>query len=196
MINGAPTSSDANLFKKGAEDGFAEAGVKVLDSFDTPGWDPAKAQAQMDQWITKYGKDGFSAVYAANGGTAGGAIASMKAAGINPKDHPVSGQDADLSEIQRILEGIQFMTIFRPLKVEADLAAEAAIALLEGKALPAKFDVQTDNESGTPVPSAVLPVSAVDISNIKETLIDSGYFTLEEICTAQYAAMCAKAGLT
>jgi D-xylose transport system substrate-binding protein len=195
MINGAPTSSDANLFKAGAEAGFQEAGVEVLASFDTPGWDPAKAQAQMDQWITKFGADGFSAVYAANGGTAGGAIASMKAAGVDPSDHPVSGQDADLSEVQRILEGTQFMTIFRPLNVEADLAAAAAVALMNGEALPPEFDSEVDNGSGTPVPSAVLPVTAVDVSNIQEVLIDTGYFTVEEICTPEYQAACKKAGL-
>ena len=82
MVHGSITTSDAALFKKGAQDAFKAAGVKILAEFDTPGWDPAKAQAQMDQWITQYGKDGFGAVYAANGGTAGGIIASMKAAGI------------------------------------------------------------------------------------------------------------------
>lgn len=196
MVNGSPTTSDAQLFKKGATKGFESAGVKILASFDTPNWDPAKAQTQMDQWITKYGADAFGAVYAANDGTAGGVIAAMKAAGINPADHPVSGQDGDLTAIQRILTGDQDMTIFRPLKKEADLAAEAALALLNGQSLPSAFSTQTDNSSGRNVPSAVLSTVAVTKSNIKQELVDSGYFTVQQICTSQYQSACKAAGLT
>ena len=147
MVHGSITTSDAALFKKGAQDAFKAAGVKILAEFDTPGWDPAKAQAQMDQWITQYGKDGFGAVYAANGGTAGGIIASMKAAGIDPSKHPVSGQDADTAEAQRILAGEQYMTIFRPLKQAAAFAATAAWDVLNKKPLSKKvYKSTSDNE--------------------------------------------------
>jgi D-xylose transport system substrate-binding protein len=195
MVNGSPTTSDAALFKTGAEQGFQAAGFEILDSFDTPGWDPAKAQAQMDQWITKYGNDGFGAVYAANGGTAGGVIAAMKAAGIDPSQHPVSGQDADVSEVQRILTGEQFMSIFRPLKNEAILAAQAALALVNDQPLPDAFSSEVDNGSGTPVPAAILPAVAIQKDNIRQELVDSGYYTIEEICVDPYGEACKAAGL-
>src|SRR5436305_11194286 len=72
-------------------------------------------------------------VYAANDGTAGGAIAAMKAAGVNPLP-PVTGQDAELAGIQRIVGGAQFMTVYKPIKKEAEAAAELAVALLHGQA--------------------------------------------------------------
>ena len=67
----------------------------------------------MEQAITALGQDGFKGVYAMNDGTAGGAIAAMKGAGLDPKTIPTTGQDAELEAIQRILVGEQFMTVYK-----------------------------------------------------------------------------------
>ena len=104
MINGAPTDNNAKLFKDGAHS-VLDGKVKIGAEYDTPDWSPDKAQTEMDQAITKLGKNGFVGVYAANDGTAGGAIAAMKGAGIDPKTRPTTGQDAELAAIQRILVG-------------------------------------------------------------------------------------------
>ena len=111
----------------------AQTGVKIGKEYDTPDWSPDKAQQEMEQAITGLGKDGFDAVYAANDGTAGGAIAAMKSAGIKPSDRSVTGQDAELAAIQRILAGEQFMTVYKAIKPEAEQAAEMAVALVQGK---------------------------------------------------------------
>jgi D-xylose transport system substrate-binding protein len=195
MVNGSITTSDAALFKKGAEKAFKAAGVTILDEFDTPGWDPAKAQAQMDQWITKYGNDGFGAVYAANGGTAGGVIASMKAAGIDPSKHPVSGQDADTSEAQRILAGEQYMTIFRPLKQAAAFAASAAWAVLNKQVLSKTVYKTTSNNGAWNVPTLIDPAITITKANIQKVMIDGGYTTAAAICTDAYKAACAANGI-
>ena len=97
------------------------SGFKVAKEYDTPDWTPDKAQTEMEQAITALGKNGFVGVYAANDGTAGGAIAAMKGAGIDPKTRPVTGQDAELAGIQRILAGDQYMTVYKPIM---PLAAE------------------------------------------------------------------------
>jgi D-xylose transport system substrate-binding protein len=195
MVHGSITTSDAALFKKGAQDAFKAAGVKILAEFDTPGWDPAKAQAQMDQWITQYGKDGFGAVYAANGGTAGGIIASMKAAGIDPSKHPVSGQDADTAEAQRILAGEQYMTIFRPLKQAAAFAATAAWDVLNKKPLSKKVYKSTSNNGAWKVPTLIDPAISITKANLKKVMIDGGYTTAADICTPAYEAACTAAGI-
>src|SRR6476661_3706507 len=91
MINGAPTDNNAKLFKQGAHSVIDKSGYKVLKEYDTPDWTPAKAQSEMDQAISALGKNGFVGVYAANDGTAGGAIASMKGAGIDPSTRPTTG---------------------------------------------------------------------------------------------------------
>ena len=97
MINGDPADNNAKLFKQGAHSVIDKSGFKVAKEYDTPDWTPAKAQTEMDQAIAALGKDGFVGVYAANDGTAGGAIAAMKGAGIDPTTRPVTGQDAELA---------------------------------------------------------------------------------------------------
>src|ERR687885_234879 len=77
MINGAPTDNNAKLFKQGAHSVIDSSGFKVAKEYDTPDWSPDKAQTEMEQAITALGKGGFVGVYAANDGTAGGAIAAM-----------------------------------------------------------------------------------------------------------------------
>jgi len=132
MINGAPTDNNAKLFKQGAHSVIDSSDFKVAKEYDTPDWSPDKAQQEMEQAITAVGKGGFVGVYAANDGTGGGAIAALKAAGINPSTIPVTGQDAELAAIQRILAGEQFMTVYKAIKPEAEAAAEAAVGLLSG----------------------------------------------------------------
>ncbi len=90
----------------------------------------------MDQAITKLGKDGFVGVLAANDGTAGGAIAAMKGAGIDPTKIPVTGQDAEAAAIQRIIMGEQYMTVYKAIKLEAEAAAKLAVALAKGEPFP------------------------------------------------------------
>jgi D-xylose transport system substrate-binding protein len=115
IINGAPTDNNAKLFKAGAHSVLDKSGLTIGAEYDTPDWSPDKAQQEMEQAITRVGKDKIVGVYAANDGTAGGAIAAMKAAGIKALP-PVTGQDAELAAIQRIVVGEQFMTVYKPIK--------------------------------------------------------------------------------
>ena len=119
MINGSPTDSNAPPYKEGAKRAD-KAGAKIVKSYDTPDWSPDKAQQEMEQTITALGNNGFDAVYVANDGMAGGAIAAMKAAGIDPSKLFVTGQDAEVAGIQRILAGEQLMTVYQPIKEIAD----------------------------------------------------------------------------
>jgi D-xylose transport system substrate-binding protein len=142
-----------------------------------------------------HGRGNFGAVYAANGGTAGGIIASMKAAGIDPSKHPVSGQDADTAEAQRILAGEQYMTIFRPLKQAAAFAATAAWDVLNKKPLSAKVYKTTSNNGAWKVPTLVDPAISITKANLKKVMIDGGYTTAADICTPAYEAACTAAGI-
>jgi D-xylose transport system substrate-binding protein len=90
-INGSPTDNNAKLFGEGAQSKFDGAGVQIAKEYDTPDWSPDKAQQEMEQAITAVGNNGFAGVYAMNDGTAGGAIAAMKGAGIDPASKPSSG---------------------------------------------------------------------------------------------------------
>src|SRR4051794_40615290 len=114
MINGAPTDNNAKLFKQGAHSIIDSSGFKVAKEYDTPDWSPDKAQSEMEQAITAVGKDKFVGVLAANDGTAGGAIAAMKSAGIDPSTRPITGQDAEVAGVQRVHAGDQYLDIYKP----------------------------------------------------------------------------------
>jgi len=193
MINGAPTDNNAKLFKQGAHSVIDSSGFKVAKEYDTPDWSPDKAQSEMEQAITALGKSGFVGVYAANDGTAGGAIAAMKGNGVDPTKIPSTGQDAELAGIQRILAGEQYMTVYKAIKPEAEQAAELAVALAKGDTPPAA-KAKVDNGSKQ-VASILLQPVAVTVDNIKDTIVKDQFWSVKEICTGKYAAACKKAGI-
>jgi D-xylose transport system substrate-binding protein len=195
MINGAPTDPNAGQFKEGATKVFEQEGVKVAKEYDTPDWSPDKAQSEMEQAITALGNNGFAGVYAANDGTAGGAIAAMKSAGIEPASKPTTGQDAELEAIQRILAGEQFMTVYKAIEPEAFKAAEMAVALAEGENIPSGLvNGKVDNEAEE-VESVLLKPVAVTKDNINSTIVKDEFWTTSEICTGAYKKACEEAGI-
>lgn len=192
MINGAPTDNNAKLFKEGAHSVIDGSGLEIGQEYDTPDWSPDEAQRQMEQAITALGADEIDAVYAANDGTAGGAIAAMKGAGMDPLP-PITGQDAELAAIQRIVAGEQGMTIYKAIKPEAEIAAEIAVALARGE--EPDVDTTTVNNEVMDVPSILLDPIVVTRDNVADTVVADGFWSVEDICTAEYADACAEIGL-
>ncbi|HET7454354.1 MAG TPA: sugar ABC transporter substrate-binding protein [Solirubrobacterales bacterium] len=195
-INGDPADPNAALFKKGSNKGFEEAGVKVAKEYDTPGWTAENAQREAQQAITSLGNDGFWGIYAANDDTGGGAIAAMKGAGINPEERPVTGQDATVAGLQRILAGQQYMTVYKAIPPETEISAEIAIALLEGEEVPQDKVSEEINNGKTDVPSVLLEPVAVTKDNVKDTVIKDKFVSPSELCTGPYAAACKEAGIS
>jgi len=196
MINGDPADPNAALFKKGAHNGFDSAGVTVAKEYDTPGWSAENAQREAQQAITALGNNGFAGIYAANDDTGGGAIAALKGAGLDPEEIPVTGQDATVAGLQRILAGQQYMTVYKEIPPQAKVSAEIAIALAEGKEVPQdKVTEEIDNGAGE-VPSVLLNPVAVTKGNVKSTVIADGFVTASELCTGPYAAACKEAGIS
>jgi D-xylose transport system substrate-binding protein len=195
MINGAPTDNNAKQFKQGANSVFDKSNLKIGKEYDTPDWSPDQAQTEMEQAITALGKSGFAGVYVANDGMAGGVVAAMKGAGIDPKTRPTTGQDADLAGIQRILVGEQYMTVYKAIKTEAEDAAQIAVALAKGEKVPTGLVNQRTDNGMKSVPSVILRPVAVTKNNVKETVIKDGFWTTFQICTGRFAAACTAAGI-
>lgn len=195
MINGSPTDPNAGQFKAGAHSVFDKSDLKIAKEYDTPDWSPNEAQNEMDQAITALGRNGFVGVYAANDGTAGGAIAAMKAAGIDPSTRPTTGQDAELAGIQRIVAGSQYMTVYKAIKPEAEDAAELAYALATGGEPPSGMVNRQIDNGMKDVPSVILKPVAVTRENIDSTVVKDGFWSVSQICTRPYAAACKKIGL-
>lgn len=196
MINGSPTDGNAALFKKGAHSVLDASGVKIGKEYDTPDWSPDEAQNQMDQAITSLGKDKIDGVYAANDGTAGGAIAAMKSAGIDPTKVPSTGQDAELAGVQRVLIGEQGMTVYKAIKPEAEKAAQLAVALVRGEEPPAGLVNDKTNNGTADIPSIILDPVAVTSENVKDTVIADGFIKASDLCTGKYASACEDAGIS
>ena len=197
MINGSPTDNNAALFKQGAHNVFdplVKAGkLTIAKEYDTPDWSPDQAQNEMQQALTALANK-VDGVYCANDGTASGAIAAMKAAGVSPIP-PVTGQDAELAAIQRILAGEQYMTVYKAIKPEAYSAAELAFGLLTNADLSNVTNGQTVNNNKADVPSVLLTPVVVTKDNIQSTVVADNFWKVSEICTPEYADACKAAGL-
>jgi D-xylose transport system substrate-binding protein len=194
MINGDPTDNNATLFKQGAHS-VLDSAVKIQKEYDTPMWSPDNAQKEMTQALTALNNK-VDGVYAANDGTAGGAIAAMKAAGVTPLP-PITGQDAELAAIQRIVAGTQTMTVYKAIVPEAQKAAELACLLATGSSVPADLTGgKTTNNKAIDVPSILLTPVSVTKANVKDTVIKDNFWSKDEICTAEFATACTAAGIS
>ena len=192
MIDGSPTDNNATLFAKGAHSVIDKSGYKILAEYQTPGWDPAQAQTWAASQITKYG-DQIKGIYAANDGTAGGVIAAAHTAKFDLSKMALTGQDATVAGMQSILDGDQYMSVYKAIKPEAEKAAELAIDLANGKHPTAPTTVS--GASGGGVPSFLLTPIGVTKANIETTVVKDGFDTAAQICTGSFAALCSAAGI-
>ncbi|MFJ8080019.1 sugar ABC transporter substrate-binding protein [Streptomyces sp. NPDC096205] len=192
MMNGSVTDPNAAQFKEGAHS-VLDGKVKIGKEYDTKEWKPENANSNMEAAISALGKNNIVGVYSANDGMAGGIITALKAAGIG--NIPVTGQDAELAAVQRIVAGEQFMSVYKPYAPEADAAAEMAVALAKGEDLSAIAKDKVSSGSAKDVPSVLVDVTSLTKDNINDTVIKDGVYTAAEICTGKYKAACDKLGI-
>jgi D-xylose transport system substrate-binding protein len=185
-VNGSPTDAAAGLIKKGVHSSVDSSGIKLLAEFDTPGWQPPKAQEWVSGQITKFPNQ-IAGVVAANDGTGGGTIAAFKAAGV--KVPPVTGNDAELAAFQRIIAGDQYNTISKPIKIVAEAAASVAYEFIQGTPPAAKTTLFN-------TPSELFVPTVVTKENLAATLTSPGFaLKVSDVCTPSYKAACDKLGI-
>ncbi|MER5867182.1 substrate-binding domain-containing protein [Kitasatospora sp. NPDC002040] len=192
MINGSPTDPNAGQFKAGAHSAI-DGKLTIGKEYDTPNWDPNNANQEAAAAITAIGGPSVVGVYSANDGMAAGIATALKAAGLSV---PLTGQDAQLDAVQRILAGTQTMSIYKPYKPETDAAATMAVAFAQGKTPDSKVTPTTATSgSGQNVPSNLITPVVLTKDNIKTTVVADGLYTVAQICTPTYAAACDAVGL-
>jgi D-xylose transport system substrate-binding protein len=196
MIDGSPTDNNAKLFKQGAHSVLDSSGVKIAKEYDTPDWSPDKAQTEMEQAITAVGKSNIQGIYSANDGMAAGIVAAEKSGGLDPTKIPLTGQDAQVDGIQRVLAGEQSMTVYKAIKPEAEAAAQLAVALVQGKQPPAGLVNGKTNNGAVDVPSVLLKPVAVTKDNVKDTVVKDGFLSAKDICVGKYVSACKAAGIS
>ncbi|KUL28076.1 sugar ABC transporter substrate-binding protein [Streptomyces regalis] len=194
MMNGDPSDPNAVSFKKGALF-VLEGRVKIGKEYDTLQWRPENAHMNMSGAIAALGVGGIDGVYAANDGLAAGSISALKSNKVDPLP-PVTGQDAELGALQRILRGDQYMTVYKPFAPEASAAATMAVAAARGESLERLATDKVSTRGANAVPAVMLTPVSVTADNIKDTLVKDGVYTVEQICTPELKAVCVEAGLT
>ncbi len=186
QVNGSPTDAAAGLIKDGVSGVVDKSDYEVLAEFDTPGWQPPEAQQWVGSQINLY-RDQIVGVVAANDGTGGASIAALRSAGVDPVP-PVTGNDAELAAIQRIVAGDQFNTISKPISIVAGAAAEKAYAFASG-------DAPEGETTLFDTPSSLFEPTVVTQDNLVEVIIDGDVYTAEEVCTADFADACSELGI-
>ncbi|WP_242972952.1 D-xylose ABC transporter substrate-binding protein [Anaeromicrobium sediminis] len=179
-IGGAPTDNNAHLFKKGAMDvlkPFIDNGdINLVYEQMSKDWQPSEAQKHMENALTA-NKNKVDVVICANDGTAGGAISALAEQQLSGKV-PVTGQDAELAACQRIVEGQQVMTVYKPIPKLAETALDLAIKMAK------KEEVKTNSTVANgkiDVLSYLLEPVVVDKDNMMDTIIKDGYHPFEEV---------------
>jgi D-xylose transport system substrate-binding protein len=179
-IGGAVTDNNAHLFKKGVfnvlQPSIDRGDITVVYDQWTENWTPTNAYKNM-QAALKANHNQIDAVIAANDATAGAVIKALAEQGLEGKI-PVAGQDAELAAAQRIVEGTQTMTVYKPIRVLTREAAKVAVEMAKGEAV---FAGKRVNNGKIEVPSVLLLPTAVNQSNIDWTIIKDGFHSREEV---------------
>jgi len=178
-IYGSKTDNNAKLFKQGQDEvlnPYIDRGdIKVVFEDWAEDWKTENAKRIMNAAIAN--RLQFDGVLASNDDTAGGAIQALTESGLAGKV-VVTGQDADIGACQRIASGTQSMTVYKPVKKLAELGAELAVKMAEGKAIVATSTVNNGKED---VPSVLHDTYAVDKANLLDTVVKDGFHTYDEI---------------
>ena len=179
-IYGSKTDNNARQFKQGQDNVlgayFARGDIQVVHEDWADDWKPESAKRIVNAAITRHGSN-FDAVLASNDGTAGGAIQALIEEGLGGKKL-VTGQDADVVACQRIVNGQQAMTIYKPVKQLTSTAAELAVKLARRQVVVA---TQTVDNGKIAVPAVLNEVITVTRENMLQTVVKDGFHSYEEV---------------
>jgi D-xylose transport system substrate-binding protein len=181
LIGGAPTDNNAKMFRDGQMEvlnPLIKSGViKVVADQWAKDWQANEALKHTENALTK-SKNDIQAVVASNDGTAGGVISALKQKKLDGVVQ-VSGQDADLAACQRIAEGTQAMTVYKPVSLIATAAAEAAVAMAKNETV--KTATQLVNNGKKDVPSLLLKPQLVTKENLVSTVVKDGWQKYDDV---------------
>ncbi len=193
VFAGSPDDSNALYFYNGAMDllkPYIDAGKLVVTSSQYEfekcailGWATDDAQARMDNLLTAYYADGTypDIVLSPNDSLALGVANSLIAAGCQLENFPViTGQDCDVANTKNIIAGYQAMSVFKDTRTLAAKVVEMVDCYLLGEEVPIN-DTETYNNGVKVIDSFLCDPVFADVNNYAELLIDSGYYTADQL---------------
>ena len=189
VVNGAQTDANGVAIKQARDEIFSASRMKTLAELEPLTWSGEEAGA----WVTTQLKDHPSrtidAIVAANDEQAGGVVAALADAGVRPRQLPfITGQDAELTALRRIVRGEQAMTVYKPITAEAQKAADIAVTLVTGGTVTGTTDFEG-------VPSFIFDPQAVTVENLTNTVVRDGLYSTADICDEATAPRCEKLGI-
>lgn len=180
LIGGSQTDNNALLLRNGQmsllQPAIDRGDIKIVSDQFAREWLPSEAHRITEDALTKSAND-VQAIVASNDGTAGGAVSALPPNLVGKV--LVTGQDAQLDACQRIAEGRQTMTIYKPIKLLAFSAVESAIKLARGEKI--ETSDKPINNGKIDVPSILQVPISVDKANMMDTVIKDGYHPMEEV---------------
>ncbi len=194
LFGGSPDDNNAYFFYNGAmsvlQPLIDKGEIKILSGQTGMGkvgtlrWDGATAQARMDNLLSaNYTKERLDGVLSPYDGISIGVLSSLKGVGYGSGDMPmpiVTGQDSEVPSVKSILAGEQYSSIFKDTRQLAEVTVGMVKALLEGSE-PQINDTKTYDNGKKVVPAYLLQPVTVDKSNWEKVLIDSGYYTKDQV---------------
>lgn len=180
ILKGDPGDSNATLLYDGAMRSIdpIRENINVILEEAVPGWSPEEAKKMVLDAVKANGNK-VDAILAPNDKLAGACIEALKELGIDPGSVAITGMDAELDAVKRVVAGEQSMTIYMDIKELANKAVDQAYNMAMGK--DADTNSKFDNGSETGVDASLITGQTVTKQNIDKILIDSGYFTKEEV---------------
>lgn len=182
MVNGASNDDNAVQIREAALGVFRRHRITVVDELSPPSWNAEEAQQFVLANRRRLGR--VDAVLASNDTQAAGVVAALEEIGLDVADYPwVTGQDAELEAVRRVVAGQQGMTVHKRIGAMARTAADAAIDLMLSETPEG-----TTKHQG--VAAMLVEPVAVTRGNVATTIVQDGVHTLDEICTAELERAC------
>jgi D-xylose transport system substrate-binding protein len=188
MLHGASSDPNAEEYRQGATGELRRRGVPPVSEVSVEDWNPGRARSEMARALARRGAAGISGVYVANDAMAAAAIDAFEEAGVPVP--PVTGQDAELEALHRIIDGRQAMTVYKPLRAAAGRAAEAAVALATGR----RPGPATGFAGTARVPAVVLEAAAIGPGDLTRVVTADRFWSVAEVCAGR-RRRCAEEGL-
>ena len=194
LFGGSPDDNNAYFFYDGAmsilkpyiDEGklVVQSGQTKMNQISTLRWDGATAQSRMDNILSsKYSSELVDAVLSPYDGISIGVISSLKGVGYGTDSKPmpvITGQDAELASVKSIIAGEQTQTVFKDTRELAIKAVEMADAVLSDKEAEVN-DTESYDNGNKVVPTYLIDPVSVDKENYKEVIVDSGYYSEDEV---------------
>ena len=181
LVYGASTDNNAMILRREQnevlKDAVARGDIKIVADQHASDWSAEEALKIVENALTM-NSDNIQVVIASNDGTAGGVISALENKGLTGKVL-VTGQDAEKAALQRIAEGKQTMTIYKPIIPLANAAVEAAVKLAKGEKI--ESEPFMNDKINKEVQAILLEVIIVDKDNLMDTVIKDGYVSFEDV---------------